>query len=169
MLQPAAGPRGRPGLLTPRADPEPSRKRHRPDEGNPADQGQLAPGARDGRTVLDVGHDVLLDPRRHAGETRVGHLVRSDRGGGAWSGGDNEARAANTGPSWASPARIGVGTSSTRRSADRRSRRPFPRRWLARTRLATAYSHGSASAGTLSIFRQAIVNVSPATSSASAT
>src|SRR3972149_3674029 len=71
------------GLPAPEPAPDRSRSPPLPEKDNPADQGQLAPGARDGRTVLDVGHDVLLDPRRHAGETRVGHLVRSDRGGGA--------------------------------------------------------------------------------------
>ena len=54
-----------------------------PTTARPADPGERAARMSDGRVVLLVGHDVLLDPRRHAGETRVGYVVRMDRVGSA--------------------------------------------------------------------------------------
>ena len=44
---------------------------------------ERAAGMSDGGIVLLSGHEVLLDPRRHAGETRVGYVVRMDRVGSA--------------------------------------------------------------------------------------
>ena len=199
-----------------------------PARARPTDPGERTARLLDGGIVLLVGHDVLLDPRRHAGETRVGHVVRTDRVGSAQpvdrigsvrhahfptpfhaapfvpftsvdvrlgsryfrssSGGRpgegfGEARPGSmeadgdrvrrdpedlrrsagcrapptrrgAGPPGrparatrgrrtrvrrrSSPARIGVATSSTRRRAASRSRRPRPRRWFASTRRATA-------------------------------
>ena len=65
----------------PRPDPSAIASAKSAGEGEPADQDERAAGWRSGRVVLLVGHDVLLDPRRHAGETRVGNVVRADRVG----------------------------------------------------------------------------------------
>ena len=63
------------------AESDGERERDDADDGEPADPDERAAGLSDGRVVLLVGHDVLLDPRRHAGETRVGNVVRMDRVG----------------------------------------------------------------------------------------
>jgi len=55
------------------------RQREDAEEGEAADPDERAAGLSDGRVVLLVGHDVLLDARRHAGETRVGNVVRLNR------------------------------------------------------------------------------------------
>jgi hypothetical protein len=128
--------------------------------------GQPAPGA------VQPHPDRGPAAAEHRGDLVAVQALQATRVISSRSPSSRRASAAMTALSGTGPSamtRAPTAATSSRSLALSRSRRSWPRRWLASTRRATPYSHSRASspAGTSSSLRQAIMNVSETTSAAS--